>query len=70
MYNASNFAEHNNTDPVLEVTMNNTSKSVVSPELLMKRNTLIAWARILYKNGMIDLNKLNRMISEIEKLQK
>ncbi|MDD6824830.1 MAG: hypothetical protein PUE12_01710 [Oscillospiraceae bacterium] len=50
--------------------MNNTSKSVVSPELLMKRNTLIAWARILYKNGMIDLNKLNRMISEIEKLQK
>lgn len=39
-----------------------------TPELAMKKQTLEAWARILYRQGAIDLNKCNRMIAEIMKL--
>ena len=37
-------------------------------ELALKKQTLEAWARILYHEGMIDLSRCNRMIERIEKL--
>lgn len=37
-------------------------------ELVLKKQTLEAWARILYNEGMIDLARCNRMIERIEKL--
>ena len=40
-----------------------------SQELTMKKLTLTAWARILYRKGMIDAAKLGRMITMIEKLR-
>lgn len=41
-----------------------------SQELTMKKLTLTAWARILYRKGMIDAAKLGRMITIIEDLKK
>ena len=40
-----------------------------SQELTMKKMTLTAWARILYRKGMIDAAKLGRMITMIEELK-
>ncbi len=40
-----------------------------SQELTMKKLTLTAWARILYRKGMIDAAKLGRMITMIEELR-
>ena len=37
-------------------------------KLLLKKQTLTAWANILLAKGMIDLAKCNRMKSLIEKL--
>ena len=37
-------------------------------KLLLKKQTLTAWANILLAKGMIDLAKYNRMKSLIEKL--
>ncbi len=36
--------------------------------LTLKKQTLQAWAMILYKKGVIDLARCNRMIAAIEKL--
>lgn len=40
-----------------------------SQELTMKKLTLTAWARILYRKGMIDAARLNRMITLIDNLK-
>lgn len=40
-----------------------------SQELTMKKLTLTAWARILYRKGMIDAARLNRMIALIDNLK-
>ncbi|MCQ2408874.1 MAG: hypothetical protein MJ065_10170 [Oscillospiraceae bacterium] len=40
-----------------------------SQELMMKKLTLTAWARILYRKGTIDAAKLGRMITMIEELK-
>ena len=40
-----------------------------SQELTMKKLTLTAWARILYRKGMIDAAKLGRMITLIERMK-
>lgn len=40
-----------------------------SEALQLKKLTLTAWARILYKQGKIDSAKLGRMITLIEKLK-
>ena len=40
-----------------------------SQELAVKKLTLTAWARILYKRGMIDSARLNRMTAIIENLK-
>ena len=40
-----------------------------SQELTMKKLTLTAWVRILYRKGMIDAAKLGRMITMIEELR-
>ena len=37
-------------------------------ELALKKQTLEAWARILYSEGMIDLARCNRMIERIGRL--
>lgn len=37
-------------------------------ELLLKKQTLIAWTRILLKEGKISLAKCNGMIAKFEKL--
>lgn len=37
-------------------------------KLELKEKTLIAWARILYKEGIITLAKYNKMIAKFEKL--
>ena len=44
-----------------------TKKSAQDPEL--KKKTLEAWARILYKEGMIDLHRCNRMIAAVNGLR-
>ena len=38
-------------------------------ELALKKQTLEAWARILYGQGMIDLARCNRMIEAIGRLK-
>lgn len=40
-----------------------------SQELAVKKLTLTVWARILYKKGMIDSARLNRMTAMIENLK-
>jgi len=40
-----------------------------SQELTMKKLTLTAWARILYRKGMIDAARLNRMLALIDNLK-
>ena len=40
-----------------------------SHELTMKKMTLTAWARILYRKGMIDSAKLGRMITLIDRMK-
>lgn len=39
-----------------------------SRELTMKKSTLKAWTRILYRQGRIDLAKCNRMMMMIDKM--
>ena len=38
-------------------------------QLTMKKATLTAWAKILYKEGIIDLSRCTRMISAIDRLK-
>ena len=45
-------------------------KRLDSPELALKKQTLTAWAQILYKNGWIDHTRLGKMIELIENLEK
>lgn len=40
-----------------------------SLELTTKKLTLTAWARILYRKGMIDAARLNRMLALIDHLK-
>ena len=44
------------------------SRKKSAQELELKKKTLEAWARILYKEGLIDLTRCNRMIEAIAKL--
>ena len=37
--------------------------------LAMKKATFSAWAKILYREGMIDLQKYSQMITRIERLK-
>ena len=39
-----------------------------SQELTMKKLTLTAWTRILYRKGMIDLARANRMEALIQRM--
>lgn len=41
-------------------------KKSESPELILKKQTLTAWAHILYKNGWIDHTRLGKMVELIE----
>lgn len=43
-------------------------KKSESPEMALKKQTLTAWAHILYKNGWIDHARLGKMVELIEKL--
>jgi hypothetical protein len=47
-----------------------TMKKSELPELALKKQTLVAWAQILYKNGWIDHTRLGKMIELIENLEK
>lgn len=38
--------------------------------LATKKKTLEAWTMILYREGMIDLAKCNRMVAEIRRLKR
>lgn len=37
-------------------------------ELVLKKKTLIAWTKLLLKEGKISLDKCNKMIAKFEKL--
>lgn len=37
-------------------------------ELLLKKQTLIAWTKLLLKEGKISLAKCNKMIAKFEKI--
>lgn len=37
-------------------------------KLELKKKTLIAWTKILYKEGIITLAKCNKMVAKFEKL--
>jgi hypothetical protein len=39
-----------------------------SPEFALKKQTLTAWAQILYKKGYIDYSRLGKMIALIDRL--
>jgi hypothetical protein len=43
-------------------------KRTESPELTLKKQTLNAWAQILYKKGVIDCTRLGKMTELIERL--
>ena len=43
-------------------------KRTESPELILKKQTLTAWAQILYKKGIIDCSRLGKMTALIERL--
>ena len=43
-------------------------KRTESPELILKKQTLTAWAKILYKKGIIDCARLGKMTELIERL--
>ena len=43
-------------------------KRTESPELTLKKQTLTAWAQILYKKGIIDCTRLGKMTELIERL--
>jgi hypothetical protein len=43
-------------------------KRTESPELTLKKQTLTAWAQILYKKGVIDCTRLGKMMSLIERM--
>ncbi|WP_155250380.1 hypothetical protein [Ruminococcus flavefaciens] len=45
-------------------------KKADSTELTLKKQTLTAWANILYKKGLIDAARLGRMTSMIERIDK
>ena len=45
-------------------------KKTESPELILKKQTLTAWANILYKRGIIDHVRLGKMVTLIERLEK
>lgn len=45
-------------------------KKTESPDLILKKETLTAWAKVLYKNGYIDNLRLGKMISLIDRLGK
>ena len=38
-------------------------------ELALKKQTLEAWANLLYKEGMIDVSRCSRMVEAIGKLR-
>ncbi|MBO4865839.1 MAG: hypothetical protein J5582_04640 [Ruminococcus sp.] len=38
-------------------------------ELALKKQTLEAWANLLYKEGMIDIERCSRMVEAIGKLK-
>lgn len=44
------------------------TKPTENAELALKKKTLEAWARILLKEGLIDLHRCNLMIEKIDKL--
>ncbi len=41
----------------------------VDPQLDLKKQTLTAWVFILYREGLIDLSRCNKMISAINALR-
>lgn len=43
-------------------------KRTESPELILKKQTLTAWAQILYKKGIIDFTRLGKMTALIGRL--
>ena len=45
-------------------------KKTESPELILKKQTLTAWANILYKQGIIDHVRLGKMVTLIGRLEK
>lgn len=45
-------------------------KKADSPEFILKKQTLTAWANILYKKGVIDAARLGKMTSMIERIDK
>ncbi len=45
-------------------------KKTESPELILKKRTLTAWANLLYKRGIIDNVRLGQMVTLIERLEK
>ncbi|EWM52603.1 hypothetical protein [Ruminococcus flavefaciens] len=45
-------------------------KRTESPELILKKQTLTAWANILYKHGIIDHVRLGKMVTLIGRLEK
>ena len=45
-------------------------KKADSTEVTLKKQTLTAWANILYKKGLIDVARLGRMTSMIERIDK
>ncbi|SFW45088.1 hypothetical protein [Ruminococcus flavefaciens] len=40
------------------------------PELALKKQTLTAWAHILYRNGWIDHTRLVKMVELIEQIDR
>ena len=40
------------------------------PELALKKQTLTAWAHILYRNGWIDHTRLGKMVELIEHIDR
>lgn len=47
-----------------------TMKKSELPELALKKQTLTAWAHILYRNGWIDHTRLVKMVELIEQIDR
>lgn len=66
-----------NTSNKTDTLSNNTRKGVgdmrekkdKKAELALKKQTLEAWANLLYKEGMIDIERCSRMVEAIGKLK-